>query len=116
MRTQTRLRADLLENPDAVVVITGVEDDHVNILNSHDGVRVYTKDHLDPRLLLGGGTPTFFASMIGAIRHYEDFKERGDKPPLAVQVGFRSALMYLESCVFADYTVREDACPMCGRM
>jgi hypothetical protein len=42
-----------------VVLLSGDKEGNFNLLNSYGGVRVYDKDHVDPRVTMGGPVPRF---------------------------------------------------------
>jgi hypothetical protein len=93
-------------HPDHVVVLFRMaEDGTVSLLNSFGGVRVFHKDHLDPRLTLGQTSPLPFFATLEECEGYLSAGEWGEFRPCLLS--YPSAFKSFSHLGFADYATSE---------
>lgn len=95
----------LAVHPDYVVVAFRVSEDGVfSLLNSYEGVRVFHKDHLDPRVTMGLSDPLPRFETLGECKEYLGSEPSDFRPCL---LSYGEALRAWPRLPFADYVAPE---------
>lgn len=101
MTDQQRLIRKLEKMDDAVIIVLGVYEDTISVLNSYNGVRVFTRDKLDWRITMASEDQKipYFETVSQAM--YAMLQPRA---PKCAQVSFKSALKMMPNELWADFT------------
>jgi hypothetical protein len=103
-RTLDQLRVASNDTDNRVVVLlSGDKEGNFNLLNSYTGVRVYDKDHVDPRVTMGGPVPRF--SMWADCEEYLLEHPGGHRPCL---LSYAEAQKVFRETRWADFTPQSD--------